>query len=292
MKILFTLLIVLYSFTSASITRVAAVNFQITGGKDLTAHLKRIDELAALARKQEVRFLLLPELISFDLLSVNPEEKKIPTELGDLAKKYPDYEAGLKTIALKHSLNLVGASTVVKSETHFINRAFFISAKGKVHHQDKLYPTPWEKKYGFKGGKKIDLFTHDGIPFVILTCHDAEFPSVSSFLVPLRPEVIFVPSQTDNLYGLERVRATSQARAIEHFAYVIMTGASGMKEAPWHTYVGRNFLFTPQNKYFPEKSRMSVNQANEELSIFQLDLETLRTARKDKSQVYPARDQR
>lgn len=99
-----------------------------------------------------------------------------------------------------------------------------------------------------------------------------------------------MPSQTDDLYGLNRVKITSFARAVEQMSYVVMTGTSGDQDAPWHSYVGQNFLFTPQNKYFPKFNHEGPFNS-EGLSLFTIDLEHLRVARKDSKQVYPARDE-
>ena len=62
---------------------------------------------------------------------------------------------------------------------------------------------------------KIKLFKTEDFSFVILICHDSEFPQLSTKLLELKPQVIFVPSQTDGEFGRERVRATSRARAID-----------------------------------------------------------------------------
>jgi predicted amidohydrolase len=81
------------------------------------------------------------------------------------------------------------------------------------------------------------------------------------------------------------------ARSIEHMSYVLMTGASGNKNVPWHTYIGQNFFITPQNEYF-ENMEKSGPHNKESLSIFELDISKLRQSRQDFKQVYPARDVR
>jgi predicted amidohydrolase len=283
-------LVTFNSFASAPL-RIAAINYKITGGKTITDQIKRIELLANEAHAKGADYLLLPELISFDLFPIKPNDKKIKEELELLAGIFPDYEKRLKTIALKNHLNLIGASSIIKYKKSYINRAFYINDQGIVKYQDKVFPTPWEKKNGFVGGKRIVLFKDKNLSFVILICHDAEFPKISNSLAHLRPEVIFVPSQTDDESGLERVRATSAARSIEHFSYVVMTGASSEEKAPWHSYLGKNFLFTPQNKYFLNQNKGGGKVHQEELSLFEIDLKTLQKGRNDESQVNPARDQ-
>lgn len=271
--------------------KVAALNFKITGMQDLDIHMGRIEEFASKAKAKGAKYLLLPELMVFDMLPINPPEQKMSEYLDALSKLAVEYEKGLKKISLTHELNIIGASVVVKVKNYFINRSFYISSKGVVLYQDKMQPTPWETKHKFIGEKQVRYFETEDFSFVILICHDSEFPTISSRLSGKRPEVIFVPSQTDDQYGLNRVKYTSMARAVEHMAYVIMTGDSGNKEAPWHSYVGQSFLFTPQNKYF-EKMEKSGPYNKESLSIFKIDILKLRQSRQDFKQVYPARDVR
>lgn len=292
MKIFVSFLLLSFSMSSISQTlKIAVVNFQVKGGETtegLTGKLKKIAEKAS---GEKADYLLLPELPVFDLLPVNPSDKEIKSELTKVASRKPDFEKALKNMADKFDLNIVGASTVVKSGKQFLNRAYFIDTEGKLKYQDKVYPTPWEVTEGFKGGKTIELFKTPEMTFSILICHDAEFPDISQSLMKTRPEVIFVPSMTDDEWGLNRVKFTSQARAVEHMAYVVMTGTSSVENAPWHTYVGRNHLFVPQNKYF-KSIKTGPSSRKESLSFYTIDLELLRKARKDLKQVYPARDSR
>jgi predicted amidohydrolase len=275
----------------ANIVKIAVLNFKILGMQDLESHMKRIDAFAAESKSKGAKYLLLPELIVFDMLPINPPDQKMIEYLTALSNLSGEYEGYLKKISMAHNLNIVGASTVIKTKNHFINRSFYVAPTGSVLYQDKMQPTPWEAKYGFVGEKQVRYFETEDFSFVILICHDAEFPTISSRLVGKRPEVIFVPSQTGSDFGLKRVRYTSMARSIEHMSYVLMTGASGNKNVPWHTYIGQNFFITPQNEYF-ENMEKSGPHNKESLSIFELDISKLRQSRQDFKQVYPARDVR
>jgi predicted amidohydrolase len=269
--------------------KVAVVNFRVEGGRDFDSHIKKIKKFAEMSHHQGASYLLLPELIIFDLLPKIPQDKKIKDHLDELSLLGEDYARRLSEISLKYRINIIGASIVVKKKNQYINQAFYINESGLIQYQDKMQPTPWEVRNGFVGTKKLNVFKTNKFSFAILICHDSEFPTISSMLVNRAPEVIFVPSQTDDIHGLKRVKYTSAARAVEHMSYVIMTGTSGDKDAPWHSYVGQNFLFTPQNKYF-EDAEKSGEMNREELSIFELDFEQIRTSRLDSKQVYPARD--
>ncbi|HXH74120.1 MAG TPA: nitrilase-related carbon-nitrogen hydrolase [Bacteriovoracaceae bacterium] len=273
----------------SELIKVAVVNFKVNGNSNLEKHLSRIAAWAQQASEGGASYLLLPELIVLDFFPHNPPDSEVPTLLQSLSEMSSAYEKSLVEISKRWKVNLIGASVVIKHKKHYLNRAFYINHSGKVHYQDKLQPTPWEIKHQFTGSKELKIFKNPDFKFVILICHDAEFPDISASLIKAKPEVIFVPSQTDGLKGLNRVKYTSAARAIEHMSYVLMTGTAGDEKAPWHSYIGQNFLFTPQNEYFPADNQ-SGKMNMEEISFFSLDLIQLRKARGDNKQIYPARD--
>jgi predicted amidohydrolase len=273
---------------SDKVVPVAVVNFLVKGEASFASHVNHIEAWAQKAHRQGAQYLLLPELLVLDLLPKNPASSEMKTHLDKLASYYHDYEKELIKISNKSQLTLIGASTVVKKGPHYLNRAFYIKPSGEIKYQDKVYPTPWEAKNGFVGGENIQVFHEDHFSFAILICHDAEFPNISSQLMKQKPEIIFVPSQTDDQNGQNRVKITSAARAIEQMSYVLMTGTAGLSSAPWHSYVGQNFFFTPQNKYFNDEKSSPANQ--ETLSLFYLDLNKIHQSRKDINQVYPGRD--
>lgn len=267
---------------------VAVVNLKIEGGGTVDSLTDRMEGFVKNAKRRGAKYILFPELTTLDLLSRNPSDQDLAKELITMAKTKNLYEKRLKSLALNNKITIIGANHyVLTPKNKFLNRAYIVKPDGSLYYQDKIYPTPWEVRQGVIGGKKTNKFEWEDFSFVVLTCHDAEFPNLSLELAKLKPEIIFVPSMTDDLNGLQRVKRTSQARSIEHMSYVLMTGASSKRGAKWHTYQGRSFLFTPQNKYFSEPEGGALEEG---LKIFHLDLPSLRKARKDQKQVYPSRD--
>ncbi|MFZ4715411.1 MAG: nitrilase-related carbon-nitrogen hydrolase [Bacteriovoracaceae bacterium] len=283
------LIMSLTCMAQAKTLNIAVANFTIKGGNNLAGYLKRIEDLSIESRNKGAKYLLLPELMVFELFPVDLKEEETKKYLDQVAAISKDIEEGMSNISLKHGINLIGASIVIKKDKHFINRSYYITDTGVVNYQDKVQPTPWEAKFGFIGSDKIKLFKDSNFNFVILICYDAEFPTISAALMKNKPEIIFVPSQTGSIYGLNRVKLTSAARAVEHMSYVFMTGVSGDLNAPWHAYAGQNFLFTPQNEYFSKEVQTGAFNV-ETLSIFSIDMKKLKDARLDPKEVYPSRD--
>tara|TARA_B100001971_G_scaffold215190_1_gene259707 strand:- start:150005 stop:150904 length:900 start_codon:yes stop_codon:yes gene_type:complete len=269
-------------------TKIALSRFFIQGGKTFPEHMQKVESDIRAASKKGAKYILLAELNTLDVFTKEP--KDVDKEINDLALVSNSYEKELSELAKKYQINIIGATSYTKIKNKLLNRAYFINAKGMINYQDKVYPTPWEKKHKIANAKnQVKLFKTKDFSFVILICHDSEFPQLSVQLKKLKPELIFVPSQTDGAYGRERVRATSRARAIENMSYVFLNGGHGSDKEPWHSYVGGASFFWPQNKYF-KLGGVSHFPGAGEPQVIAIDLKKLRKARGDKTQVYPQRD--
>ncbi len=289
MRVLISILFYLHANAFAQTWKVAVSRYLIEGNQDVKSILKKTENEVAYASKKKAEFILFPELNTLDLFDLNPKDSDVPKNIEKTIQQSKSIEQQLKKLAQKYKINILGHSQFVREGKKTVNRAYVYFKDGKVQYQDKMYPTPWERKYNISGTKNLTLFEYEKIKFAVLICHDIEFPNVSNQLVKHQPQVIFVPSQTDSIEGRNRVIFTAQARAIEHMSYVILTGNTGKKDAVWHSYQGGAHLFHPQNKYFPNGLNQSVLDSGQPI-IFVLDLGKLQKSRKDKSQVFPARD--
>jgi len=276
-----------HQYTGNGDTTVAISRFKINGATSYKLHFEKLKKEVISVSSRGASTILFAELNSLDLFSKNP--KNIKKEISQLASYQDQYENDLKNLAKEYQINIIGGSTFVKVKDQIFNRAYFVSKTGKLQFQDKLYPTPWERKHHIQQSNDLKLFKTKDYSFVILICHDSEFPNLSVRLKKLKPQVIFVPSQTDSAFGRERVRATSRARSIEQMSYVLLNGGSGDPAEPWHTYTGGASFFWPQNKYF-KLGGVSHWEGEGKPVIIKLDLKKLNKARSDQSQVYPIRD--
>ena len=111
-----------------NIIKVAVLNFKIEGLQDLESHLKRVEAFAVEAKTKGAKYLLLPELMVFDMLPINPPEQKMQEYLTALSNLSKEYETSLKRMSIDNKLSIIGASVVVKIKNKFINRSFYISA--------------------------------------------------------------------------------------------------------------------------------------------------------------------
>lgn len=277
------------SFQVFAALRVSMIPYKITGGLSYEQLEEKVESLVVSAMKAKPQLIVLPELVSFDLLAVDPGES-VSAPLKKQAAYFDNYVNFSKSLAKKFKVGLMAGSFQRIVDGKILNTAIYVAKNGDTIFQDKIFLTPWEVKQGWDNGTNLRMFEIEGVRSVILICHDAEFPVISQALSKIKPELIIVPSMTDDVYGHARVTRTAMARAIEHMSYVLQIGTTSTAKASWHTYYGNAALLKPQNSAFGLTEQNSVI-GEEAASVVELDFKLLRNERKKASHIYPARDQ-
>ncbi len=286
--VLFAALIGLSQPTFASL-KISVVPYKIIGAQSFDVLQANIEKIATDTAQSGAELLVLPELMSFDLLP-GLDGEALKQQLKQDAAHFDRYSLLISNLARQHKIAILGGSFQRVVDNKIYNTAIFAHSDGTVILQDKLFLTPWERQQGWSDGEVLKVIEYKGIRLVILTCHDAEFPLISERIAKVRPELILVPSMTDDQTGHARVLRTSMARAIEHMSYVVVVGTTSLAGAPWHTYYGNAAILTPQSYYFRNMEKHAEVGADR-ASIFELDFSALASARSSQTQVYPARDQ-
>ena len=91
-------------------------------------------------------------------------------------------------------------------------------------------------------------------------------------------EIIFVPFYTEGKKAYYRVRHCAQARAVENFIYVVMTGSVGNMRTRIGSFMhySEAAVLTPSDFFFPEKGIEGVADPNvEAVVISELALSSL-----------------
>jgi predicted amidohydrolase len=266
--------------------KIALVPFKMDGLKPLPDFLAKIDTAVAAASKNSAGLVVFPELYVSDLVEAAEKTEPLLEQMKKVAKdSTPKIIEHLKVLASKHKIAILGGTMPRYEGKEIRNTAVLVLADGKTHFQDKLFLTPDEKLWAFSPGRDLKVIETPWGRTTILTCYDAEFAKVSQKLSGLAPELILVPSMTDALEGFRRVRWTSQARAIEHRAYVAHVGTIGEADPSWPNYAQASVL-TPSEKNFPGVlAEGKVNSS--EILYADLDFNKLREARR-KVGIYPA----
>ena len=289
MRIILLLLFINLNLHAKDELTIALIPYQMQGGLKYHSFEQKVKQKLLGALKDKAHLVILPELISFDMIS-NNFEGDTHKEVIKGTKYFDRYLKFLKSFSKNHSVNIMGGSFQRLVDNKIYNTAIFVSSKGSHVLQDKIFVTPWEKKYGFSNGELLHLFKIEGVLSVILNCHDVEFPLISHRLSAYRPKLFIVPSMTDDHFGYQRVSRTSMSRAIEHMSFVAQVGVTSSDQGNWHSYFGAADLYAPQNNVLGVFEKKGETNKNTPL-ILNISPKTLKEYRKNHQGIYPIRDQ-
>jgi predicted amidohydrolase len=261
--------------------KIALVQFPVANRLSLSQFSQKVRQYLTEARQSGAGLVMFPELFLLDCI----DRVDVGTDaqaLARLADEMPKFLAEPGNWAKEYGVHLIFGSLPWRTPSGKIrNRSYVFSKTGEIHYQDKLFLTPDEKFWGWEGGTELRPFQLDGLRLQILICYDIQFASLSQLIAPLSIEGIFCPSLTDE-FGRERVAIGCQARAIENFLQVFVTGATGGKAG---LYRSRAALYGPRNEQFSGPQE----EPNSPIAYFSWDVEHLRKA-KSQAGIYSGRD--
>lgn len=174
-------------------------------------------------------FVVFPELITLQLLSIEDQELNPQESIEALTKYTPRYREAMQDLAVRYNINIIGGSHPTRVANGRVeNISYVFHRDGRIDEQPKIHPTPNEVYWwNIEGGSSLNAIDTDCGPIGVLVCYDAEFPELSRHLVNQGAQILFVPFCTDERQGYMRVRYCCQARAVENQIYVVMSGNVG-----------------------------------------------------------------
>ena len=174
------------------------------------------------------------------------------------------------------------------------NRCALAWPDGSLDHQDKLHPTPWERRWQVQPTAEVRIFEFDGVRFAVPICYDVEFPEGVRAATVAGAELLLVPSWTDDDHGFWRVRHCAQARCIENVVYVAHAPLVGSLSEPpdFEQACGAAGILTPCDTGFHRSGLAADGGWNQTVVVTaELDFERLRRIRTDGT-VTPFADRR
>ncbi len=267
---------------------IASVQYPIEGNRSQSQLLQKVERYLTEAHRAGATLIVFPELFLLDLwatpsdFSEAEQARKIATEQsGEVLRKMAQWSRDLKISILAGSLPRVDGAKI-------FNSAYLLFPDGRKIVQDKLFLTEWEKKVGWTPGRELKVFSTPWGRSAILICYDVEFPVLAQLLSRELPEMLFVPSMTESASGIERVRWTSQARAVELHATVVVSSTVGRVSTDWQHF-GQSAFLTPRDPSMP--SAVTEGPRNQPaLVLYTLHPEEIRRSRAA-TKFFPAREQ-
>ena len=262
--------------------RVACVQHQMRKVKSFEDFAAQITYFVDVAGDYRSDFVLLPELVTVQLLSqtetLTPQEGmlKLSEYTGELVEL-------LRGLAVKYNVTLIGGSHPTMKNGRLENICFVCLPNGDIVEQPKIHITPNERKWwGITGGDHLAAIDTPKAKIGVLICYDVEFPEAARYLADMGAEIIFVPFCTDNRQGYLRVRYCAQARAIENQVYVALAGNVGNLPdvTNMDIHYGQAAVLTPSDFAFARDGIHAEADSNEETCLIcDLDLDDLHHAR-------------
>lgn len=229
-------------------------------------------------------FVVFPELITLQLLSIEDQELSPIEAIEALTKYTPRYCEAMSDLAVRYNINIIGGSHPTRVANGRVeNISYVFHRDGRIDEQAKIHPTPNEVYWwNIEGGDSLNVIDTDCGPIGVLICYDSEFPELARHLVNQGAEILFVPFCTDERQGYLRVRYCSQARAVENQVYVVMSGNVGNlpNVANMDIQYAQSCILTPCDFSFARDGIAADTTPNvETVAIADLRPEALRVAR-------------
>ncbi|HET8936206.1 MAG TPA: carbon-nitrogen hydrolase family protein [Polyangiales bacterium] len=264
---------------AARTVRVAAVQYQMRSVQSFEEFATQCEFFVDTSSDFRSDFVLFPELLTNQLLSLVPADSPSASarRLSEFSERFVQFFGHM---AMKYAVNVIAGTHLMVEEGKLLNVAHLFHRDGRINKQYKVHITPSEARWwGVSAGDRIEVFDTDRGRIGIAICYDVEFPEYVRALKARGAELIFVPYNTDIRSGHLRVRACSQARAIENHLYVVTAGAVGnlphVEGADIH--YAQSAILTPSDIPFARDAVAAEATPNvETMVVHDLDLVLLR----------------
>jgi predicted amidohydrolase len=251
--------------------RVASAAFPLHPFASFAEWRARFAAMVRFAADAEARIIVFPEYVTGGLLHLD----------ADWTRWVAPWREAAQTAARDTGLTIVAGTSLVQDGGLIVNRALIAHPDGRIDHQDKLHPTPWERRWNVAATEDIRVITIDDVPCAIPICYDIEFPEASRAAARAGAQILLVPSWTDDDHGFHRVRRCAAARCVENVVGVVHAPLIGASLAPgFEQACGAAGILTPCDVGFPIGGLAADGGWNQPVAIVaELDLPRLRTLR-------------
>ena len=261
---------------------------QMNSSDDLAENLEFVDQQLQIAKKHDVKVVLLPENfahISKDASSMYVEEDNNGPVQNFLSTKSKQYSIDL----IAGSVPISNIDTTSNSESHEFERAFARSMfyhKGsrvgrydKIHLYDVVLPSGesyFESKTYIPGDiskANFEIVKSDFGAFGLSICYDLRFPEMYRTLVEHGANILCVPAAFTFQTGQAHWQQLLQTRAIENQCYVLASAQVGLHANSRETW-GHSMIIDPWGEV------LAINESEIGLVIADIDLHKQQELRK------------
>lgn len=245
------------------------------------AYEDKIVRLVEQAKENQSQLLLMSEYAGLELCSwLN---SSLEEQLNYIQTILHQYKQLFSSLAQQEQIYIQpGTIPVKEKDGYYRNRAFFFTPDGQIDYQDKIYLAPFEQKIALRPGRELRIFETSLGKLGINISYDSEFPLLTKRLAAAGVNLVLVPSCTEKISGLTRVKISCRARAIENQCYVAQSCLIG--KVSWSKFIdiniGQSAIYCPADIGFPEDGILAQAQLNAPMLIHaNLSWDTLKHVR-------------
>lgn len=263
--------------------RVSLVQYRMRAIASFEEFERQVEFFVDTASDYKADFVLFPELFTVQLLSLL-DGTRPGHAARQLAEFTPRYLELFNSLATRYNVNVIGGSQFTVEDEKLFNVSYLFHRDGRIDAQKKIHITPSEAKWwGVQGGDSVEVFDTDRGKVAILICYDVEFPELGRIVSAKGASLLFVPYNTNDRYGHNRVRVCTQARCVENHLFAVTAGCVGnlpfVENADVH--YAQSAVLTPSDMAFPQDGISAQADPNVETVVaHDLDLEVLRRHRR------------
>ncbi|MGE0453082.1 MAG: GNAT family N-acetyltransferase [Vicinamibacteria bacterium] len=267
---------------AASAARICVVQYQLRRVGTFGDFARQCNYFADVASDYKADFLLFPELLTAQLLSLvkAPRPGLAARKIAQFTERYLELFTGL---AIRYNVNIIGGSHFTHEADKLHNVSYLFRRDGTLDKQYKMHITPNERRWwGVAPGDRLEVFDTDRGRIAILIDYDVEFPELARIAADQGAQILFVPFDTDSRYGYMRVRSCAQARCVENHVYAAIAGCVGtlplVENADIH--YAQSGIYTPSDLQFSRDMVAAECSPNvETVIVHELNLDILRRHR-------------
>ncbi|MEM7176715.1 MAG: carbon-nitrogen hydrolase family protein [Pseudomonadota bacterium] len=238
--------------------KVASAAYPLDWHDNWLSFEEKIEAWVAGAAEAGADLLVFPEYAAMELSSLagfdiasDPIESLIA-----VSEVMPESIALLQRFATRYEVHISAPTgPVERLDGKLVNRAHLLAPSGSKGYQDKLIPTPSERRgLNISAGEQTAVFETSIGKIGILICYDCEFPLIARGMIEAGAEILLVPSCTEAVAGFWRVRVGAMARALE--GQCVVAHAPLVGRADWcnaaERATGSAAIYCPSDHGFSE----------------------------------------
>ncbi len=260
--------------------RVASINWKLRNIRSDGEFWNHAYEFIEKADDHGAQLVVLPELFSLELLSLEPQlrEKDSPKYL---IQYWEDIVNWLSRISQNSGMAIVGGSHFLEVEDGIKNVSPIAFPDGSVYLQEKNKLTVYERS----DWEILPGFGVQPLPgrLGVSVCYDSEFPEGARVLAENGMLIHAVPAWTETRRGFQRVRWSCLARAIENQVFVIHSSLVGdIGKEPIPESYGASAIIAPSIAPFPMEAILAESKLNDDdVIVAGLDVDALFASRNE-----------